>query len=237
MRYVPLVKLLVLMGCILSFPAHATTTKNTWYVGFSLLNSKSEYVSPEDMQITHDRSFRSFSIGGESYGQRRIEFDDSAFGYRYFVGVSPNESFDFELGYIDFGKSSATYTTHDVVGTFDRSTLESRVSLKGISAQVQYRQQLSDYDGVEWLARFGMVAWDGQVQNTFVSTGYTGQADKRRKGEVNNRGYDPYFGLGLSYKIDDRWRTRFDIDRYAMGSTETDTATLTLEYRVDWAWF
>ena len=237
MRYVPLVKVLALVVCIFASPTHATSTKNTWYVGVSLLSSKTEYVSVEDLKLTHDRRFKSRSIGGTSYGQRRVEFDDSAYGYRYFVGVSPNESFDFELAFIDFGETGATYTTNDIVGTFDQSSLEARVTLKGISAQVQYRQQIGDYEGFEWLARFGMMAWDGEVQNTFSAFGYTTQPDKRSGSEVNNRGYDEYFGVGLSYKINDRWRTRFDLDRYAMGGTETDALTLTTEYRIDWSWF
>lgn len=234
-RFFPFfVKLSILLSFFAFQQAYATTTKNTWYGGFTLLSLKSDYIKGEDIERDHDRSFGKRSVGGNSYGQQVLDFDDATTGYRYFIGVYPNDSWEFELAFIDFGETHATFIAGDINGPFDRSYLEASATVKGIASHVQYRHPIEGYEGFHWLVRLGIMAWDGQVQERF----YTDNDSINVRSSVsNNRGYDEYFGVGVNYKIDDRWRTRLDADRYVVGSAEIDAISLTLDYRFDWSLF
>lgn len=227
-------KLSVLFSLLAFQHVNATTTKNTWYGGFTLLSLKSDYILGDDMRRAHNRSFGKRSVGGNSYGQQVIDFDDATTGYRYFIGVYPNDSWEFELGFIDFGETHGTFTAGDINGPFDRSYLEASATVKAIASHVQYRQPFEGYESFHWMLRLGIMAWDGQIQERFRTDNDT---IKVRSSVSNNRGYDEYFGLGVNYTIDDRWRTRLDLDRYVLGSTEINTLALTLDYRFDWSLF
>lgn len=231
-------KLFFISFVFLASEAHATTTKNQWYWGLGYMSLKSEFIKPEDVKEWHDDNFITAHRrgGGRSafYSQRRIDFDDATTGYRLFLGVSANPNWDFELSYFDFGDLQATFTAGQIQARFSHSEQFAEANVKAIGFHAQYRNPIFDVEDLEVLFRWGLTSWDGSIQTSFVTDN---ENISPMTGEINESGWDWFYGLGLSYQINDRWRTRLDLDRFIFGGAEADALNLTFEYNVDWALF
>lgn len=202
---------------------------NTWYGGLAWLSLKHNYVNDRDLESKHDRRFFSAGVGGVAYGQRRIDFEDATTGYKVYVGVSPNENWDWEGGFIDFGETSGTYTAGQISAPFTQSSLRSDADVKGMFLHVQYRFQYEAIEGLEIVPKLGILAWDGSLRSPY----FNDDPDLTKLVFVdNNRGYDEYYGIGLSYHITENVRARADYEHYTFGSAEADVMSISLDFPV-----
>lgn len=223
--------LLVLLG---SISANVSAEEkgdniNTWYAGASWLTLKSDYITSRDLQARHDQLLDRREVGGGSYSQRRIEYSDTTDGYRIFIGVSPNESWDWEGGFADFGNISGRYTARIESGSIQTSIMESEAEVKAMFLHVQYRHPIESVEGLEFVPRLGILAWDGRITST-----HTTDDPNISTGRLvdNNRGYDEYYGVGLSYDLSSKVRARVDADRYILGSQKMDVVSFIIDFEV-----
>lgn len=224
-------RLLIMLACCGAGLANAKPGEGhtTWYGGLSWLNLKTDQITEQLLRENHDRRFFSFAVGGQAYGQRRAEFEDATTGFKVFVGVSVHEDWDWEGGYVNFGSTEASYTAGQITAPFTESALSAEAELEGMFLHVQYRYQYDAIEGLELVPRVGILAWDGQVRSIY-------QNDDINIGALkfvnNDRGYDEYYGVGLSYHIYGDVRIRVDYDRYNFGSTKADVVSATLDFPV-----
>lgn len=228
----------LIMSCsLLTGLSHAQENRegyNYWYGGIAGMSLKSDYLDDKVLQREHDRRYFSRTVGGDAdYGQRRIELNDATTGYKVYVGVSPNESWDWEGGFIDFGESEGEFTAGQVSPVSLGATRLKAVSdVKAMFLHFQYRFRppfFPDIEGLELVPKLGILAWDGKTETVFTAEN---GAFAPLTNVDNDRGYDEYYGLGLSYHIYENVRVRIDYDRYTIGSANADAASLSIDFPV-----
>jgi hypothetical protein len=169
--------------------------------------------------------------------------DDNSFNLG--LGFKVNDNFAVELGYMDMGqvlKSSASFsaTTGVITGNIGNDTYTYSAGAAG-SAEVK-----ADADGwtlgavfslpvsekVDVLAKAGIFKWDAKASfnaslnanETLTVNGvaYTSSAAFTVSGDLSEDGTDPYYGVGLSYDINDKFTVRADYTKYEVWDEDID---------------
>lgn len=201
---------------------------NIWYLGTGVLSVKSDYVHERDMRANHDQALFSAGGGATDYNQHHIEFDDHTVGYRWYIGVTANENFDFEGSFIDLDKVAGSYMSADLVDPLADVTsakLFSEASIDGLAINVQYSPTVMENG--EALVRIGIYNWDATQELVFTNDDPTFTP---RRLQVENDGYDEYFGIGFRYRLNGKLRLRADLDRFVMAEAEADVLSAVIEF-------
>lgn len=186
-----------------------------YYGGIELFSTRSEQVSAKDLVNTAE-----FFIEDNKYGtvedQRRLTFEDVGHGKRLYMGVSSADDWDWEWGYIDFGKSHGGYSSQSV-------SMKTDVKSEGWFLGFQYSPQISE----RWEAnlKLGLLRWDGSRYSRMLAT--REQAVDRYE---TVSGIDEYYGAGLLYTVNERWKIRFDMNRHMLGDDQLDTFGIAAQF-------
>ncbi|MCH2157650.1 MAG: hypothetical protein MK096_02580 [Oleiphilaceae bacterium] len=198
---------------------HAARGDYPYYGGVELFATSSELVSADDLDNTV-----AFFVEEEGLGtlenQRRITFEDAGHGKRIYMGVSPHVDWDWEWGYIDFGKTHGGYQ-----GDSSSTSLDMRMDVKseGWFLHVQYSPQIAD----KWEAniKLGVLRWDGERYSRLVT-----ENNLPFEKFETVAGIDQYYGVGVMYELNERWKLRGDINRYTFGDDLIDTVGITAQF-------
>ena len=229
-----LLSLFIVASVSVSARAEVGEGINVWYGGLTYGSLKNNIIVPKQVISEHDDFFTDRFIGNaQEYGQSSFEFNDATQGYKVFVGVSASENWDWEGGFIDFGKTTSVFTTADVAGgSFSHSYYRSSSDLKAMFLHVQYRFPFEIVEGwapIEIVPRLGIMAWNSQVKSTFS----TDENNTESYDAVfNEKGTDEYYGIGISYDVTSGVRARIDYDHYVFASTDADMVSLTVDFLV-----
>ena len=223
----------LLVGCIIfnlfiAAKAVAVPRSNIWYLGASALSLKSDYVPARDLQSRHDIIFNSSAVAIGSYGEFEIDFDDSATGYRVYLGIRANEGFDFEFGFISMGKVAGKFSSAALTGgstVITSTSLRSEANIDGYATHFQWSPTV--FEDAEVMVRLGLFKWKGIINSEFDTTDPT---FRTRTSREDNEGYDEYYGVGFRYRLDEKFSLRADLDRYTMAEAEADVLSVAIEF-------
>ena len=187
----------------LSTPSLARADDQPCYVGFDL--GVSRYSKEEAVRVSPDLAL---STSGSS-----LDNDDTTWaltaGYRF------NERFAVEVGYVDLGESAGTLrggtTTVPAFASIERSG--SGFTVAGVATW--------QFGNWEPYLRLGVLFTETEL--TF--SGANGSA--AFSGKSTDRSTDPFGGLGLAYRFNDRWRAKTELTFY----DDAATATIGFAYR------
>ena len=159
---------------------------------------------------------------GTLENQRLLTFDDAGKGKRIYMGVSSAPDWDWEWGYIDFGKSRGRYQ-----GDSSSSTLDMKTDAKaeGWFLHFQYSPRITER--LEWNLKLGVLRWDGSRYSRLTRTNPTGTPLERYE---TISGIDEYFGTGLIYTVNERWKIRMDANRYMLADDQMDTFSIAAQF-------
>ncbi len=147
-----------------------------------------------------------------SYNVRSCKEEDFAWGL--FGGYTAESGWGIEAGYLDLGKAKAKDGTTDVKMTGHVTAWE----LSG-TYKKPFTPQWS------WMAKIGAAFWEDRITSA--------QRSNRDKGT----GASLLGGLGIEYRLTDRWTSRFEYDYIDgdginfMKDTDTHSLFLALHYR------
>ncbi len=138
-----------------------------------------------------------------------LNVDDDTTAFRIVGGWQINEYFALEAGYQNFGDFEETFAINGV-------SSDARLSADGFVFGVQGQFPISPK--VATTGRLGAFFWDGEAQINDVS-----QADP---GDTN-----PYFGVGLSYHVNDAFSITGDWTRYELEDTSSNVFSAGFQFR------
>lgn len=153
--------------------------------------------------------------------------DDTDTSYSIGVGYNVNKYISVEGGYLKLGKVKIS-TSGTVSGTYYGSpfsatgTLSASAEVDGFYLGPVFRLPVSDK--LEVFGRAGAYFWSVDTvasasgSLTYAGTTYTGGATAQ---ETDN-GTDAYYGVGASYKINDRVSVGLDWTRFDIDGTDVD---------------
>ena len=206
----------------------AAPTPNIWYLGVSALSLQSDYIPARDLKYRHDNISDIGSGPVVNYAEYEIDFDDSATGYRVYLGIRANEGFDFEGGYISMGKVAGTFSSAALsVGNAETTStfLRSEADVDGYATHFQWSPTV--FESAEVMVRLGLFKWKGIINSEFDTTDPNFRAISFRE---DNEGYDEYYGVGFRYRLDQKFSFRADLDRYTMAEAEADVLSVAIEF-------
>ena len=154
-------------------------------------------------QDSHDKGWYAGAGVGQSFVDEGA-FDDEDTAFSAFGGYQFNKYFALEGGYADFGEIES-----NVAGapSFEGDT--AYLTAVGI---VPITSQFSAY------AKAGFHRWKLDQ----AMPGLTGSAD--------DSGTDPTYGVGVQYRLSDRWALRGEYSRFEIEDLDTDLAQLQIRY-------
>lgn len=192
-----------------------------YYGGIDVFATSSELVSEKDLIETTAYFVEEYKIGTLE-DQRRLSFDDAGHGKRIYMGVSSAPDWDWEWGYIDFGKTHGRYEGDSSSSTLDMKT---DVKAEGWFLHVQYSPKITER--LEWNLKLGILRWDGSRYSRMTMTN-----PERNPVELYQTisGIDEYFGAGLLYAVNERWKLRFDANRYMLADDQMDTFGIAAQF-------
>ena len=169
-----------------------------YYGGVDVFATRSELVSEKDLIAT-----TTFLLEGRGTleDQRRLTFDDAGHGKRIYMGVSSAPDWDWEWGYIDFGKTHGRYEGDSSSSTLDMKT---DVKAEGWFLHFQYSPKITER--LEWNLKLGILRWDGSRYSRMTMTDPVKNPVELYE---TISGIDEYFGTGLLYTVNERWKIRF----------------------------
>jgi len=190
-----------------------------YYGGFELFGTRSEQVSEKDLVSTAQYFIEEYGYGTVE-GQRRLTFDDVGHGKRVYMGVSASDDWDWEWGYIDFGKSHGGY---DGPTSSKTVSMKTDVKSEGWFLGFQFSPQIAD----RWEAnlKLGVLRWDGSRYSRMIATG---EQPQDRYNTIS--GIDEYFGAGVLYTVNERWKIRFDMNRHMLADDQLDTFGIAAQF-------
>jgi len=159
-----------------------------------------------------------------------VSLDGTQRGFKTYVGWRFQQPWAVELGFARFeGLSSriretnvppATSTLLKVVGD------EHPIAGEGLTLALQYLP----IDGRRWqaLTRAGLWLWKSDNKFKVVSAASGNQVLTK---QVDERGLDPFVGLGLQYRLADRWSLRADVERYWLDRGSLDFLSAGLVFK------
>lgn len=190
------------------------------------------FYTQSDMVPERDIVFRTnFILDRDNTGtldtQREISFDDAGHGKRIYMGVSSAEDWDWEWGYIDFGKTRGQYA-----GPFSNGNLVMRTDAKaeGWFLHVQFSPEI--YANVEANLKLGVLRWDGSKFSRLTRYDRTTGVPLGAPSDFYETvaGIDEYYGVGLIFNVNERWKIRTDLNRYNLGEEEIDTIGVAAQF-------
>lgn len=130
-----------------------------------------------------------------------VSLDDSDTSFGIFGGYSLSQNIAVQLGYQDFGEVDITGAN----GTSEADAFE--LSLIG---------SVNASEAVELFAEVGLDAWDATVTSSGVS--------------ADDDGTDLYFGLGVSFSVNDSIDLFADYQFHSLDDTDIDTFGLGIRF-------
>ena len=188
-----------------------------------MFGTRSESVSEADTISLTEKMLAATGSSGTS-DERQITYDDAGDGHRIYMGVSSAEDWDWEWGYADFGKVSSEY--FGPAGEIDIK-MRNDVKAEGWFLHVQYSPRIAD----RWEAnlKLGVLRWDGSLFARLTKLN-TGTGDQTSDLYETRSGIDEYFGAGLLYTVNERWKIRFDANRYMLADDKMDTFGIAAQF-------
>lgn len=181
--------------------AHDARAENDWYVGAAIGAADVDYTAAD---LTSD-------LAGLGWTIDDVTVDNDGTAWKIYGGWSISNYFALELGWVDLGKIETRYSTTIPPNEIDNILSDTYdvhpLTGDGITAAVILRWPFADNFAVH--AKAGVFAWEGDVDVRVVEGG-TGQV----LGDQD--GTDAMYGIGLEWKIDDRWSLTAEWERYQL---------------------
>ncbi|KZZ12603.1 hypothetical protein A3750_18510 [Oleiphilus sp. HI0079] len=192
-----------------------------YYGGIEIFATQSELVSEKVLIET-----TAFFVEQEGLGtledQRLLTFDDAGKGKRIYMGVSSAPDWDWEWGYVDFGKTSGRYQGDSSSSTLDMKT---DVKAEGWFLHFQYTPRITER--LEWNLKLGILRWDGSRYSRMTMVDPVRNPVEKFE---SISGIDEYFGTGLLYTVNERWKIRADANRYMLADDQVDTFSIAAQF-------
>ena len=148
-----------------------------------------------------------------------FDVDDTDTTYSIGLGFDFNKYLAIEGGYIYLGEVSAT-ASGGFAGTYQGLpiTATGTLTATGESDGFYFGPQINvpATDALDFYIKAGYLAWDMEATATASGTmTYAGTAYAiNETATVDDDGYDPYLGLGLSFDVSNTWSIKADWIRY-----------------------
>lgn len=198
-----------------------------YYGGFEVFATSSELVAEKDLVGVTSRFVEDDVLLGTLESSRRLSYNDAGHGKRIYMGVSSAANWDWEWGYIDFGKSSGRYEGPTSSVNVDLTT---DAKAEGWFLHVQFSPRISER--FEANLKLGVLRWDGSRYSRLVQTDQSTGASTGKPLETfeTTSGIDEYFGAGLIFTINERWKIRADANRYMLADDQMDTYSIAAQF-------
>lgn len=194
----------------------------SYYGGVDVFGTKSEQVSPSDIVETTRSYLARSRLTLKS--QRALSFDDAGHGKRIYMGVSSAEDWDWEWGYIDFGKVSGKY-----VGPYSNGDVSMKTDIKSEGWFLHFQFSPEIYENLEATLKLGVLRWDGSKFARYTLD-QANDTTVIRDNYETIAGIDEYFGAGLLYTVNERWKIRLDANRYMLKDDKMDTLGIAAQF-------
>ncbi len=148
--------------------------------------------------------------------------DDDDLGWKVFAGYKINKHLVVEVGSVDFGE--AEFDTPII----NLSVAPPQIVPGAIKVEVDgfFLSGLTEWpvsDKFSVLAKLGMIYWDLEFSITDTAD------DLALIGDEDENGTDIFYGLGIQYKLTDKFSLRAEWERFNnIGSSETGTTDIDL---------
>lgn len=219
-----LFKLLLVCGVCLALAQAAFAAGQPYYGGFSYFGTKSYMVPERDLIFRADYLIKQVDRTAELQGQRELTFEDAGHGKRIYMGTSSSPDWDWEWGYVDLGKTSGSYNGL-VSGSFNSAEMTTDAKAEGWFLNVQFSPEI--YDSLEATVKLGVLRWDGSKYSRL----YPRDPDFPFEEYYETvAGIDEFYGVGLLYTANERWKIRLDADRYNLGDEHIDTIGISAQF-------
>jgi len=197
------------------FVSHAAAEGLPYYGGIDVFATSAELISEKDLIDVTTRFVTQNDSNDTLESQRRLSFEDAGHGKRIYMGISSAEDWDWEWGYVDFGKVHGRYEGPSASHTVDT---KADAKAEGWFLHVQYTPHL--FWRFEGNLKLGVLRWDGSRYWRMTIT-EPNEFPVERFETVS--GIDEYFGAGLIFNVNERWKIRFDANRYILADDQLDT--------------
>jgi hypothetical protein len=197
---------------------------SSYYGGVSYFGTKSDLIPERDIIAVTDLLVRMSDRTAELSGQREITFEDAGHGKRIYMGTSSAPDWDWEWGYIDLGKTHGGYSG-PVSGNFSYADMKTDAKAEGWFLNVQFSPEI--YEDLEATVKLGVLRWDGSKYSRLYPTDPFKPYEEYYE---TISGIDEYYGVGLLYTANERWKIRLDADRYNLGSDKIDTIGISAQF-------
>ncbi|ALP54437.1 hypothetical protein Tel_15495 [Candidatus Tenderia electrophaga] len=132
-----------------------------------------------------------------------ISSDTTASSFKVQLGMMPKRGLGFEVGYIDFGTLSAMETTLGIIDTYDFDVTGNTIA--GIVSVPSGRHSTV-------YGKIGVVMWESEATVCLPWLGGCGAS--------STDGNDPFFGIGMEYRIAANMGLRAEFERYDVPVTD-----------------
>ena len=154
--------------------------------------------------------------------------DDDDTSYSIGLGFDFNRYLALEAGYIDLGEVSASISG-SFTGTYQGSPISATGTLSTAADSYGFylgpQLNIPATDALDFYIKAGYLAWDMEATATASGTMtydnivYAGDVTAT----VDDDGYNPYMGFGLSFDVSNTWAIKADWVRYVdVGDTDID---------------
>ncbi len=213
--------LLLCVGLFSSSLSRVYADSERMYLSAGWISSKTDFIPDRDLTHLFQQSLRREGVADSTdYSGIVINQNDASSGFKFLWGISVDDDFDWELGYIDLGDFSATYTAN-VIPDWDSATTHAEAWARGFTVHVQFSPNITE--NLEFMIRGGLFKWDARTDSWFTTLN---PDESQGKVIENEAGYDESYGVGLVYNIAGKYGVRIDLDRYVMSEAETDVLAL-----------
>ncbi|WP_341503083.1 putative Ig domain-containing protein [Gallaecimonas sp. GXIMD4217] len=156
------------------------------------------------------------------------DFDAKDDSYWLEVGYRFDSGLALELGYVDLGQVSLTFTDQlsqlDVPGFLDKVAFSHPDTAEGFTLATSYQWPLSQHLSLS--ARLGLLRWDADYSAVLKV-----EAEPFSRRSESHNGTDWLFGVGAQYHLSEHWSLGLAYRVYYVDSTHIDILGLTLGYR------
>jgi long-chain fatty acid transport protein len=173
-----------------------------WYFGFGMGDN-----------IGRDWDSASASaLAAQGITATQTSTDDSDFGFKVFGGYQFNKYLGLEGGYVQFNNYTANATvTAPAPNVSAYQTEDSNAWFLGAVGTLPITKDFAAF------GKLGMNSWKTSY-NTFI---HNADTSFTRTSSIE-RGYDPYYGVGVSYALMQGLEVRGEYERYDLGGNNTD---------------
>ena len=150
--------------------------------------------------LCHAQGYLSAQVGFTSPHDETVEDNQS---YLLGVGANVNDHLALDASYLSLGKFDASGYGRSVLSSSIRSPADFSVAVSGPAVGAQIIAPFRD--GLYLFARAGMFLWRADYRLTLQGVGSTSDS---------NTGSDPYYGVGLDFRIDEQVSVKADYGMY-----------------------